>query len=302
MGVPNESGMANMKRILICGKNFHARQLLRRLRQSPENNIVGIIDFNNDNNDAHYMGFPIIDYDRVSLINFDEVAIAGRYAPEMFERLIISGIPLDSIKEYQRGTYALQGAELEERSFKTWALIDEFLKFSSRYGFDYWFVAGSLLAIKRNQDFAWFADVDIAIPTEQLADLTNAFEESFKQRRVRVIPSHNGGESNLLNNSQFVSQIILSASCDLTHEEPPILDIHSLKRDEQYALMSVGTTTIFRTQRRYFNDREIVSINGRKISVPSSSEGYLEEMYGVSWRKPAERFYVTGHLTRSSLD
>lgn len=302
MGVTNDSSAAKMKRILICGRNFHARQLLRNLRRSPENRIVGIIDFINGEDDREFMGSPVVDYNCVSSTNFDEIAIAGRYAPDMFERLVARGIQLDLIKEYSRDTYALEGVELKGRSLKTWALIDEFLEFSSNYGFDYWFVAGALLAIKRRQDFSWFADVDIAIPIEQLVDLTNAFEDFFSHRRINVIYSNHKYKSSVIKKPRLVSQIVLSTSCDLTHEEPPVIDVHSLDRDKQYALMSVGTGTVIRTQRKYFNYREEVRVNGRKISVPLNSESYLQEMYGVNWRKPAERFYVTGHLTRTNLN
>jgi len=77
-----------VEKVLVCGTNFHARQIVRRLRKKNDVLVIGIVDFTTAHSVKTFMGLDIFDYSEVRDLVFDKLVVAGRYVPEVVNRLL----------------------------------------------------------------------------------------------------------------------------------------------------------------------------------------------------------------------
>jgi len=290
---------SQLENILVCGTNFHARQIIRRLRKKKDVLLIGIVDYCADRGVETFMGFKIYDYKDLRALEFDKLVVAGRYVPEIVRRLLDLEISPEKIVELTRSDYSFTDEEIYERSKKTWEMLDIFLRFCENKKIKYHLAAGSVLAVLRGQNFSWFADVDIAVSSIDLnsssGELRNHFMDYLHYTRYRT---------NATLREDFdrsISQIVFMSSPSDAEIEPAIIDIHSLEFVGTEARMYVGDADFITCDRTHFSDFITKKVDGRTLCLPDKAEIYLEQLYGEGWREPAERFYYSNHRTRRSI-
>jgi len=288
-----------VEKVLVCGTNFHARQIVRRLRKKNDVLVIGIVDFTTAHSVKTFMGFDIYDYSEVGDLVFDKLVVAGRYVPEVVNRLLKLEINPERIVELTRKDFAFNEEETFERSKRIWEMLDIFLNFCKKQELKYHLAAGSVLAVLRDQKFSWFADVDIAVPWAILdsksSELISHFADYLHYTRYRNEVS---GKCDINRN---ISQIVFMSSSNEAEIEPAILDIHALELIEDEARMYVGRSDFLTSDRVHFTGFRTVQLEGRTLCLPDRAETYVEQLYGEGWREPVERFYYASHRTRGSL-
>ena len=290
--------MAFNNRILICGKNFHARAAFRKLRAMPDaGQVIGFIDTQSASKNSDFMGLPVFDLADLENSSFDEIVLAGRYADEMQKLLVERAIPNGKIKEMKRSDYQPTQGQLAPRSEQTKAILVPLLKLLNGLDINYWFLASSLLAIERNQDLAWFGDVDIAIPFESMAILSNALEGA---NQFALVEKRNQSHDGPFWQAGSLYQIVLRSESDIIESEPAIFDLHALYFHEGHAYYAAGNAGFLSADQRHFLGAETTQFSGMDLRVPFDRHDYLSSTYGPDWYTPSESFRASDHIGRKS--
>jgi len=288
--------MARPERIIICGKNFHARAAFRKLRATPESGqVIGFIDLGLSSKIDDFMGLPVFGLSDIRHDSFDQIIVAGRYVDEMRKSLVEHAIPAEKICEMKRSDYQPTPAEMTPRSLQTRAILASLKKLLDQLDISHWFLASSLLAIERKQDLAWFGDVDIAIPFKSMATLSEALDASDQfalfERRTQ---SHDGP----FWKTGDLYQIVARSDTDIVESEPAIIDMHALYFHDDLAYYAAGNAGFLSADQRHFTGAETRQFAGLDLPVPLEGHAYLTATYGADWQTPSESFRATDHIGR----
>ena len=281
-------------KILICGRNFHARAAFRKLNAAPQAwDIIGFAENVGSNSPRVFFDKPIFHLSSLTKLDFDHIVIAGRYTNEMRTSILESGVASEKIWEMKRSEYQPTASAMRQRSEQTYAILKDLLLILRKQHFDHWFVASSLLALKRDQDLAWFADVDIAIPYEQLDALSIALQTSaiFYSAEVR-----RHAENGPLWRGGNIFQIVVKTNSDLPKCEPAIIDIHALHRCHKKAYYNLTDTSFLSVDVEHFLGNRKLRYCDLELDVPLNDEMYLKSTYGDLWKTPAEYFNTNDHI------
>lgn len=290
--------MTSNSRILICGKNFHARAAFRKLRTMPEaGQVIGFIDTESASKNIDFMGLPVFGLTDLSDSSFDQIVVAGRYVDEMQKNLLAHAIPNEKIREMKRTDYQPTKLQMEPRSQQTQEILLRLLRLLNELDINYWFLASSLLAIERKQDLAWFGDVDIAIPVESMAILSNSLDVSDRFALVeRQKQSHDGP----FWQAGSLYQIMLRSETDIIESEPAIFDVHALFLHDGLAYYATGNAIFLSADERHFLGSETTHFSDIAMRVPLDRHAYLSSTYGTNWDLPSESFRASDHIGRKS--
>ncbi len=285
-------------RILICGKNFHARAAFRKLRSTPEaGQVIGFIDTESVSKTPDFMGLPVFGVADLENSSFDQIIVAGRYVDEMRKNLVERAIPNGKICEMKRSDYQPTQSQMAPRSAQTRAILVPLVRLLNELDINYWFLASSLLAIERNQDLAWFGDVDIAIPFESMLILSKALDTSDQFALVeRRTQSHDGP----FWQTGSLYQIVLRSETDIIESEPAIFDLHAFYFHDDLAYYAAGNAGFLTADQRHFFGAETIHFGGLELRVPLDRHTYLASTYGPDWHSPSESFRASDHIGRKN--
>lgn len=285
-------------RIFICGKNFHARAAFRKLRSMPEaGQVIGFINTESLSEAADFLGLPVVSLADLKNSSFDQIIVAGRYVDEMRKNLIEHAIPNEKICEMKRSDYQPTQNQMAPRSAQTQAILVPLVQLLNQLGINHWFLASSLLAIERNQDLAWFGDVDIAIPFESMATLSEALAASNQFSLVeRRTQSHDGPF--WLAGSLY--QIVLRSETDIIESEPAIFDLHALYFHDGLAYYAAGNAGFLSADQRHFFGADTTHFANLELRLPLDRHAYLASTYGPDWYSPSESFRASDHIGRKN--
>ena len=284
------------RKILIYGRNFHARAAFRKLEESPEAwHVMGFVEKSAGHPAKEFLGKRIFTPAELSLIDFDSIVIAGRYTNEMRTAILQSGVASAKIWEMKRSEYQPTETAMHQRSEQTYATLKDLLCILKNQGLEHWFVASSLLALKRNQDLAWFADVDIAVPYEKLEDLHSALQVSGLFHSVDALRHAANGA---FWKEGKVFQITIQSTSILQFSEPAIIDIHALHILDNKAFYNLTDTSFLTVDSAHFMGHQTLRYGDLELNVPVDGERYLQATYGENWQVPAELFNANDHVGR----
>jgi hypothetical protein len=282
-----------MRKVLIYGRNFHARAAFRKLSSQPSAwEIIGFVEQDISNLPTQYFDIPVINSSQITQIDFDHIVVAGRYSIEMQTAILKSGVPKEKIWKMKRSDYQPACSAMQLRSQQTYALVKDLIFLLRKSDISHWFIASALLALKRNQDLAWFGDVDIAIPYDQLSTLNKLLQANGKFDLVEVRKHAADGP---FWKSGGIFQIIIKSVTDTKVSEPAIIDIHALHFQDGNVFYNLSDTKFLSTSDAYFQRHQIFEREELKFNVPIDAEGYLAATYGNEWRTPAEFFNTSDH-------
>lgn len=288
--------MSRLNRLLICGKNFHARAAFRKLRSLPDaGEVVGFIDTEAAHQGPDFMQMPVFSLTDVKRCDYDQIIIAGRYVDRMRQKLIDSTISAEKIREMKRSEFQPSAEQLVARSKQTRAMLIALLNVLEKNKLDHWFLASSLLAIERGQDLAWFADVDITVPYTHMGTL-DSYLRSDSQ--LAAIQTHTQSQDGPFWRAGNPYQIVLRSDVDLVESEPAVLDIHALFMHDGRAYYSNGDTSFLSVSPHHFSSAETVRYDGIDLRVPLDRHAYLASTYGEDWQTPTESFLASDHRGR----
>jgi hypothetical protein len=287
--------MSKENRLLICGKNFHARAAFRKLRSLPDaGKILGFIDTEAEQQGPDFMHLPVFPLAKIEHFDYDQIIIAGRYVDRMRQKLSEFVSP-SKIREMKRSEFQPTLEQLTVRSKQTKSMLVTLLDVLEKNRIDYWLLASSLLAIERRQDLAWFADVDIAVPNAQIQTLDSILRSSSQLPSAQTnIQSQDGPFWK--GGSPY--QIVLRSDVDLVEFEPAVLDIHALFIYDDRAYYSTGNAAFLSVSPHHFDGAETVHYEGMALRVPLDRHDYLSSTYGESWHTPSESFLASDHQGR----
>jgi hypothetical protein len=281
-------------KVLICGRNFHARAAFRKLNIAPQAwDIIGFVENVGDNSPTIFFEKPIFQLSSLAKLDFDYIVIAGRYTNEMRTSILECGVTSEKIWVMKRSEYQPSASAMRERSEKTYVILKDLLEILRKQRFDHWFVASSLLAVKRDQDLAWFADVDIAVPYEQLEAFGIALQASGIFYSVEIRRHAEDGPLWIGGN---IFQIVIKTNSDLPKCEPAIIDIHALHRCHKKAYYNLTDTTFLSVDVVHFLGSRKLRHYDLELDVPINDEIYLKSTYGELWATPAEYFNTNDHI------
>lgn len=289
----------NIKKILIYGKNFHARAAFRKLySRASEFEIIGFIENSNNITSINFFDKTVYQTSNLNQIDFDQIVVAGRYISEMKEIILASGVPENKIWEMKRSEFQPSTQELSKRSDETKANLKFLLKILNDQKVDYWFVASSLLALKREQDLAWFADVDIAIPFEKLDAICSVIEATNFFYSIEVSRHLTSGK---LWSAGNIYQIVIKSGPSLKQSEPAVIDIHALHRFKNKVYYNLTDSSFLNVSDVHFSGKKKIKYGDLSLNIPIQADKYLSSTYGDQWVTPVEFFNVQDHIGRVNL-
>ena len=290
----------NIPKILVCGRNFHARAAFRKLNSTPWKwNVVGFIEKNETGDMNNFFEKPIFAMSEINQINFDLIIIAGRYTSEMKDVLIKSGISNEKIWEMKRSEFQPSAQDLQLRADATTAYLTILLEIFSQNSVDHWFVASSLLAFKRGQDLAWFADVDVAIHQERLEEIASAIQDSDLFHSIEICRHETDGK---FWRAGEIYQIVINSLADSIRYEPAVIDIHALHVVDNKAYLNIADRSFLTVDGAHFKGAKKIYYNNLELNIPIAEEQFLETTYGYQWQTPAEFFNTNDHISRIDLN
>lgn len=290
----------NIPKILVYGRNFHARAAFRKLNSNPSKwNVIGFIEKNETGEMNNFFEKPIFAMSEINQINFDLVVIAGRYMSEMKDVLINSGISHEKIWEMKRSEFQPSAQDLQMRADATMAYLKILLEIFSQSSVDHWFVASSLLAFKRGQDLAWFADVDVAIHQERLEEIASTIQDTDLFHSIEISRHATDGK---FWRAGEIYQIVINSLADSIKYEPAAIDIHALHVVDNKAYLNIADKSFLIVDSAHFKGFNIMRYNGIELNIPLAEEQYLESTYGEQWHTPAEFFKISDHINRVDIN
>jgi hypothetical protein len=290
----------NIPKILICGRNFHARAAFRKLNSNPWKwNVIGFIEKDETGEINNFFEKPIFAIFEINQIDFDLIVIAGRYTNEMKDVLINSGISHEKIWEMKRSEFQPSAQDLQLREDATMAYLKTLLEIFSQNSVDHWFVASSLLAFKRGQNLAWFADVDIAIHQERLEEIASAIQDSDLFHSIEICRHATDGKFWCAGE---IYQIVINSLADSIKYEPAVIDIHALHLFDNKAYLNIADRSFLTVDGAHFKGANKMKYNNLQLNIPIAEEQFLETTYGNQWQTPAEFFNTNDHISRIDLN
>ena len=292
----NYNSFNSKTNILIYGRNFHARAAFRKLNLESESfNIIGFVESGGNNLEKEYFNLPFINICDIKNIDFNYIVIAGRYINEMRNIIIANGIEKDKILEMSRSEYQPNDQSINQRTEETYDILKSLIDILNFNSIDHWFIASALLALKRNQKLAWFADVDIAIPYEQLDNISSILNNSSFKYSIEIRRHTNNG---FLWEIGRVYQIMIKSKSDIILSEPAIIDIHALHLKNESVYYNLTDTNFLKTDSYHFKGKEKFKYKDLDLNIPIEAEKYLESTYGINWKTPSQFFSMSDHFGR----
>ena len=288
--------MKNRKKIFIYGKNFHARSAFRKLKKQTQFwDIIAFITNDKEEVKNKFFNLPVFHIDKLKTLDFDLIVVAGRYVKEMTNTLHRAGVLFDKIWIMKRSEFQLEGQDLQLRSKKIDSILKILLPLLHENNIDHWFIASSLLALKREQDLAWFNDVDIAIPENSIEFLNTILQNHSKFHSVETF-RRNGGT--VKSNTNTIYKIVIKSKSNIILNEPAIIDMHPISTSGNKALYSFGADEFLSTEKCCFLSFDTIQYKNFVLKIPVFSEIYLNSTYGEEWKKPSDFFDHDSHLGR----
>jgi hypothetical protein len=287
------------KKILIFGMNFHARAAYRRLKFDPLRwDVSGFVANENLDQADMFMGVPVFRVKNLNDLDFDLIVVAGRYTEAMSDVINRHGISSEKIWKMKRSEFQIEGDDLQVRSCELDAILTTLLPILDDSGIDHWFIASSLLALKRAQDLAWFADVDIAVPADDIECLCDILLGSPISNQLQVYRRLVAGKISKLGD---IYKLVIRSGSHLILSEPAVIDFHSLYKVSGKAYVSFGPQEFLTVDDKHFLGCEKFKYKQFELNTPYLAESYLESTYGSSWRTPSEYFSQNDHLGRVKI-
>lgn len=289
----------NGQKFLIYGRNFHARAAFRKLNSAADgSDVIGFVEQKEEIGQQDFLGKPIFPISKLRDLDFDRVVIAGRYLQEMKDAILQSGVNAEKIWAMKRSEFQPPAAELQQRSAATLANLEPLLDLINQNSVEHWFLASSLLALKRGQDLAWFADVDIAVPAEQLEGLAEAIKAS---NLFHVFEIRQHKSNGLFWRAGNIYQIVIRSGQELMQFEPAVIDIHALHRHDDQAYYNLTENNFLKVSNAHFVSHSTMPYGNLNLNIPLEEVSYLKATYGDNWAVPAELFNNHDHVGRVHL-
>ena len=279
--------MVILKKILIFGMSYHGRAVYRLLDKSI-NNIIGFVENDINKIGNNFDNIEIFNINSINNIDFDEVIISGRNIDDMNSQLVNDfNIDPKKIRVMNRSDLTLKNKDLEKKENILSEMLHYFINLSLKADVDYWMGFSSLLALKREEKFANFSDIDICIMAEKISlfiDLLNKNSDLYDIFIFRYT-----------NNSNYwkkgdVSSITISQKVDQVVSEPAAIDIVAISRYEDNVYVPGPFNKMHCFPLSHFIGNNSITRFNINFSVPVNAEQYLKLLYGDNWKKPVERW------------
>ena len=279
--------MSNRERVLIFGLSYHGRAVYRLLDRKIYD-IVGFIENDIDKIGGKFDGKNIYHTKNINHIDFDKVIISGRNIDDMVRQLKDEFIiDKKKILVMERSDLTLNSIALEKKEKKLCEMLHYFNNLSSKENIKYWMSFSSLLALKREEEFAKFSDMDVCVMSEQIpliSDLLN------KDSGLYDITTNKYQSTTKYWKKGDVSSIIISERTNIVISEPAIIDIMALSKYHDKVFVPGPWGTMHSFPFSFFDGSNTISRFNIDISVPVNTEEYLRLIYGENWKTPVERW------------
>lgn len=274
-----------MKRVVIFTAGFHARATARHLLRQPDSRVLGFVDNNPVLHGTARLGLPIFAPAALRELDFDLVAVPGRNQAAIQAQLTMElGVARERVWLVRKSEVPMAPDELARRGRALAELLRRTLIVLDARGLRHWVLHSSLLALERGQDPAQFSDVDLGVDASGFDALVPALRAICQVDEFPHPPSVLGGEGA---SASRLGALGLSVAPDNAHDEPAMVDLHSVAVGSATARWWVEERTL-EMPASHFAGREDRVYRGVTLALPRQAPDLLARLYGADWRTPAE--------------
>ena len=280
-----------MKSVVIFSLGYHGRAAFRVLRRHPDAwNILGFVDNSPQKQGGQFGGFGVYSPSSLCSIDFDFVVLAGRNIGEIRNQLVSElRIPQEKIMLMSRQELKPDPAALAKREQAVCGILQALLPVLSKNEIPHWICASGLLGLMRGQALAEMSDVDISVSQVDMAKAVDVIRQAALGYEISV--THHTSACRCWKKGD-IHQIGIRSHCDISLEEPAIVDLHATSLDGRYGYMDANGIYLC-IPGEHFRGFDLVEYSGMQLPVPRQVDVYLEHLYGPDWKKPAGQW--AGH-------
>lgn len=277
------------KRVIVLGLSFHGRALVRKLIQDETVDLVAIFDNDSLKRGNCFNGIKIIGPEDIKTIGCDQYAVAGRYIPDLIDQFSRQfGISYNKIQAFSRQEIMPDPSLITERSKRLDSILEFLIPYFTDNQIDYWLDRSGLLGLVRGQDLAQMSDVEITIRVDQAEILNQLIADASDNFRVDIFKSSKQCNYRCREIQNIYAVNIIKNSVDYEIIEPPCVTL--LPNNFSNSIIKyVNKKPIYAHD--YFDSFAVRRYKAFNLRIPLNHERYLEQLYGVDWRQPAQFWF-----------
>lgn len=277
--------MKYQKKIAIYGTGVDGRRLHRIIRNKVKGTIVCFLNTDIKLNNTIFFKIPVIQpsHNQKILNELDEIYLGGRYMDDQekyLKKLKFKG----KIIRTKRWIYKYSNDEIIKREKILLKILRKLISIFIKNKIDYIIDGSSLMAICRGQKLAEFTDVDIAIKNENI-NFENLIKIIKKENTYSYKKFFFHKKKHYLFKKGSFLQCVLTSKCNSYKREPVNIELYSENKLNKNYYRFVPPNLLSKVPEKYRNHKKTKKYNNMILNIPKDTNGYLEHLYGVNWRK-----------------